>query len=419
MIRVMSNTKLFTGIDSSQKNNQCCLLDDSGKVIKEVEVANNVTGAHELEAVLAKHARKLQSKELKVATEATSFYDFHILEFLSESEILARHNLKLYRFNPRLIKPFKVSLKLRDKTDPEDAYAVAEYLRFRQESAEEYRAKMDHLPLQRLTRFRWHLVQQLVRERNYFLSQLFLKFSAFGKGKPFSNTFGATASAVIQEFMTPDAIANATDEELVQFVIKHGRNRFCNPEGVVQKLKYVARESYRLRPALAENIHRILCLSLANIRTLKASLEELNQTIHKQLSAFSITLTSIKGIGDVYAAGIFAEIGDINCFPSEAQIARYAGLVWKRRQSGNFQAQTTRLDKQSNSYLRYYLVEAADSLRRHNPEYRAYYHKKYAEVTKHQHKRALVLTARKLVRLVDALLRTNRLYQPKMPVTTA
>ena len=413
----MSNTKLFAGIDASQKTNQCCLLDHNGEVIKEVMVANNVTGAHELEALLAKYAQKLQADELKVATEATSFYDFHILEFLSESEIMA--GLKLYRFNPRPVKAFKDSLKIMNKTDPEDAYAIAEYLRFRGEKVEEYRAKMEHLPLQRLTRFRWHLVQQLVRERNYFLSQLFLKFSAFGKGKPFSDTFGATASAVIEEFMTPDTIANASDEELVDFVIQHGRNRFPDPQGIVQKLKYVARESYRLRPALAENVHRILCLSLANIRALKASLEELNQTIHKQLGAFSITLTSIKGIGDLYAAGIFAEIGNINCFPSEAQIARFAGLAWKRHQSGNFQAETTRLDKRSNAYLRYYLVEAADSLRRHNPEFRAYYKKKYAEVTKHQHKRALVLTARKLVRLVDALLRTNRLYQPKMPVESA
>jgi transposase len=416
MNNAINNIKLFAGIDASQKSNQCCLIDHSGEVIKKVNVTNNVTGAYELEAVLAEQAQKFQSQELVVATEATSFYDFHILEFFSESEILAEHNLKLYRFNARLIKAFKVSLKLMNKTDPEDAYAIAEYLRFRGEKAEEYRARMDHLPLQRLTRFRWHLVQQLVRERNYFLSQLFLKFSAFGRGEPFSNTFGATASAVIQEFMTPDAIANASDEELVEFVIKHGRNRFSNPEEIVAKLKYVARESYRLRPALSENMHRILCLSLANIRVLKASLKELNQTIDKQLSAFSITLTSIKGIGDVYAAGIFAEIGDINCFPSEAQVARYAGLAWKRHQSGNFEAQTTRLDKQSNAYLRYYLVEAADSLRKHNPEFRAYYKKKYDEVTKHQHKRALVLTARKLVRLVDALLRTNRLYQTKMPV---
>jgi len=36
-----------------------------------------------------------------------------------------------------------------------------------------------------------------------------------------------------------------------------------------------------------------------------------------------------------------------------------------------------------------------------------YYDTKYHESTKHKHKRALVLTARKLVRLVDAMLRRN------------
>jgi transposase len=407
--------KLFIGIDASLKHNQCCIVDHKGKKLMQLNVSNNLSGAQELERNIDQKALELNVEEIKVATEASSLYDFHILEFLSESEILARHNIKLYRFNPRLIKAFKPSLKLKDKTDPNDAYAIAEYLRFREDTAEEYRAKLDHLPLQRLTRFRWHLVTQLVREKNYFLNQLFLKFSAFGKGQPFSDTFGATATAVIEEFMTPDAIANADDEQLVEFVIKHGKNRFPNPEEIVKELKYVARESYRLRPQLAESVHRILCLSLSNIRALKASLKELDDTIAKQLNAFSITLTSIKGIGEVYAAGIFAEIGDINCFPSEAQIARLAGLAWIRHQSGNFEAETTRLDKQSNAYLRYYLVEAADSLRRHNPEFSAYYQKKYAEVTKYQHKRALVLTARKVVRLVDCLLRTNKLYQMNIP----
>jgi len=46
------------------------------------------------------------------------------------------------------------------------------------------------------------------------------------------------------------------------------------------------------------------------------------------------------------------------------------------------------------------------------PEYRAYYQVKYNEATKHHHKRALALTARKLVRLVDALLRDAQLYLP-------
>ncbi|NPV81877.1 MAG: IS110 family transposase, partial [Firmicutes bacterium] len=47
----------------------------------------------------------------------------------------------------------------------------------------------------------------------------------------------------------------------------------------------------------------------------------------------------------------------------------------------------------------------------HNPEYAAFYKRKYDEVPKHQHKRALVLTARKFVRLVFALLSKDQIYK--------
>ena len=59
----------------------------------------------------------------------------------------------------------------------------------------------------------------------------------------------------------------------------------------------------------------------------------------------------------------------------------------------------------------YYLLEAANSVRRCDSEFRRYYDLKYKEVNKHQHKRALALTARKLVRLVFRLLKDNRLYK--------
>jgi len=71
------------------------------------------------------------------------------------------------------------------------------------------------------------------------------------------------------------------------------------------------------------------------------------------------------------------------------------------------------LDKSGNSYLRYYLIEGANLVRMHAAEYGRYYHAKYNESAKHKHKRAVVLTARKLVRLVDAMLRHNQLYIPQ------
>ena len=45
-----------------------------------------------------------------------------------------------------------------------------------------------------------------------------------------------------------------------------------------------------------------------------------------------------------------------------------------------------------------------------DPEFQRYYDLKYHEVNRGQHKRALALTARKLVRLVFRLLKDNRLY---------
>ncbi len=127
-------------------------------------------------------------------------------------------------------------------------------------------------------------------------------------------------------------------------------------------------------------------------------------------------MLSIPGIGPVYAAGIIAEIGQIQRFENEAKIAKYAGLYWKRKQSGNFESERTTMTKTGNHYLRYYLIEAANSLMRNEPVYREYYLKKYHEVPKHQHKRALVLTARKFVRMVDVLLRNHQLYTPERSV---
>ena len=77
----------------------------------------------------------------------------------------------------------------------------------------------------------------------------------------------------------------------------------------------------------------------------------------------------------VYAAGIVAEIGQIERFENEAQLAKYCGLYWKKNQSRNFESERTPMTRTGNQYLRYYMVEAANSIRRHEESYRRYYQK--------------------------------------------
>lgn len=93
------------------------------------------------------------------------------------------------------------------------------------------------------------------------------------------------------------------------------------------------------------------------------------------MAGMSQTLQSISGIGPVFTAGIVAEIGQIERFEDETKIAKYAGLYWRKHQSGRFKAEDTSLSRSGNQYLRYYLVEAANSISKHIPEYQDYYAK--------------------------------------------
>lgn len=348
---------------------------------------------------------------LKVATEASSFLDLHLVDYLANSKSLAKHSPLIYRFNPKLTAGLKKVYADVDKTDDIDPFVIADRLRFGS-LPESYKESKAYFPLKRLTRYRYHLVITIAREKNYFLTHLFLKFSRFSVEKPFSNTFGKTSLAVINEFLSIDEIAAMPIEKMVEFVVKQGNNRFKEPEKIAAAANKAARESYRLRPSLADSVNLILASTIQNIRALYVSLKEVDKAIIKEIKAFPNTLESVKGIGPVYAAGIFAELGNIERFKSRANVAKFAGLTWRKRKSGKYESQTTRMTKTGDRYLHYYLIEAANSLRVHNEEYKAFYQKKYNEVTKYRHKRAVSLTARKLVRLVFALLTKRHLWQP-------
>ncbi|THF72342.1 IS110 family RNA-guided transposase, partial [Cohnella fermenti] len=212
--------------------------------------------------------------------------------------------------------------------------------------------------------------------------------------------------------LEPEQIMNMSMEELVAFLQDKGKNRFEKPEEIATFLKKLARSSYRLDKAMADPVNISLATTLSVIQHLESEVKKLDKEIAKIMKGIPQTLMSVKGIGPVFAAGILAEIGGIDRFPDHHALAKYAGLVWSQHQSGEFEADETSRMRTGNKYLRYYLVQAADSVRKHDAEYAAFYQKKYDEVPKHKHKRALVLSARKLVRLVFMLLKTNTLYTP-------
>lgn len=414
----MLKNALYCGIDVSVSDFVVCLLlDDGSKPVKTFKLKNNLLDAQILANKLSILAKEHCLDKILIATEATSTYDWHLLEFLAESNLATSFTLKLYRFNPKWIKNFKKSLTPRGKTDPLDSLAIAERLRVGR-LHKEYTPDVKYQALRKLTRFRFHLMQQISREKNFFIANLFLKCSAYSSIKPFSSTFSATSLSVINEYFSVDELANTSVESLTDFVIKQGKSRFSHPDVIVNNLKRVARESYRLKPELSPSVNLVLASTYNNIQCYKKQVKLVDDAISQNLKAFRHTLDSIPGIGLVYAAGIIAEVGEINRFSNDSSLAQFAGLTWPKHQSGKFQGQDTRMSHTGNQYLRYYLVEAASSVKRYDATYKAFYDKKYAQSTKHHHKRALVLTARKLIRLIWTLLSRKTLYQPDYSSTS-
>lgn len=404
--------KLFVGIDVSSKNNVCYLMRSDGSKHSSFSVPNNRNGAKLLVDRVISVLHSLDISQVVIGMEATSVYGDNLLYYLRESGSLGCFDRHLHMLNPKQVKRFRDSYSDLPKNDYVDSFVIADHLRFGRITKEVYMDDYRYQALKLLTRARHQTVQDLTREKQRFLNGLFISFSGLAQEKIFSNKFGATSMALIEEFSSIDELAYMSLEELADFVRRHGKNRFDNADEIADAVQRAAMNSYRPPQVIADSAKQMLAISMSTIRLLQKQVKEYDKAIEKQLQTIPQTLTSIKGIGNVYAAGIIAEIGDINRFPSQASVAKYAGLVWTQHQSGDFEADNKSLIKSGNHHLRYYLCEAANVLRRCDPEFKRFYGLKYKEVSKHNHKRALALTARKLVRLVYTLLKTNRLYIP-------
>ena len=409
---------LFVGIDIGARQNVVSAINfEQEFLIKMKPVPNTQSGADQLESMLVKILENGTFKTVIIGLESTSFYGVHIANFLSASEKLMAYKPYVYCLNPKEVANYKDSFNALDKNDGIDSFVIADFARVGRIHTEPWRGSQ-YLALQRLTRHRLHIVECLTREKTYMLSNVFLKFSEFallqGDAHPFSNKYGATASSILTDFLSSEDIANASIEELVDFVSKKSKKRISDPQMTAEILKQAARNSYRLDKCLYEPLTTSIACSFNCIQAFEKELNTINKAIEKAVMGMNPVeyqiLMSIPGFGPVYSSGILAELGSAQAFPSNDAIAKYAGIVWKKNQSGDFKAENTPMNKAGNRYLRYYLIEAAGSVTRHIPEYQAFYQKKFDEVTTHQHKRALALTSRKLIRLIFGLLAKNQLY---------
>lgn len=415
MIMYIKNT-LYVGVDVSLKSLTTCILDTLGSVIfKPANFSNDPSGVDNLFTKILELAKKYDAEDIFIGVEATSVYDCHLLYSVSDNTELNKFNISSYCFTPKLINNFKKGLGNLPKNDKSDSFVIAQKLKSGHLPDECY-INFKQLALQRLTRFRKHTMDSITREKAYLTSLLFLKFSTMAQHNILSDEFGATGETLLTEFCSVDDICNKTIEELIDIIALASKNRFKDVHQVAIKIQEAAKSSFKLPNDMNDSITFVMKNSFEIISSLEKSIKHTDKSIatllEKNFKNESIILQSIDGIGPVISAGIIAEIGNIKRFDTDASLAKFAGLVWSQYQSGEFEAEDTHLQKSGNQYLRYYFCLAATAMTMHNDRFNEFYSRKYSEASSHKHKRALVLTARKVVKLVFALLRDNKLYIP-------
>lgn len=425
--------RLQVGIDFSQKKADFCLLFPNGQPLEShISFANSRSGCSSAKQLLVNTIDTYSFDGIDISGEATGYYWLPFFLQLAADPDLELCNTDLFLLNPRWVKWFKKCFAQDDKSDVQDPYYIAERTRTRRPDVAW--SPPDCLPLRFYTRLRFHVVQNLAREKCYFSAYLFLKASSYRRLKPFSDVFGVTSRLVLSQQPTLDELAALPVEDLASHLSELSGNHLPDPHENARKLKRVAQESFLLDEILTLPVQHILDLTLSHIRFLEAQLAQVNDWITTELDSYPVItqLATIPGYGPVFSSGVGAEIGGIHRFlqghkwdrqrnryrsrnlrDAEDAVAKIAGLWWPRISSGDFEAQDHRMAKSGNRYLRYYLIQAADHMRKSIPEYRDYYKRKFKEASKHHHKRALVLTARKSVGLVVGLLHRNEPYRSK------
>jgi len=134
--------------------------------------------------------------------------------------------------------------------------------------------------------------------------------------------------------------------------------------------RWLARQPAELQVRLARQL-------VARCRSLTRTISELDRELEQRTAETAPALLELPGCGALTAAKLLAEIGPIGRFQSDAQLARHSGVAPLEASSGRIQRH--RLDRGGNRQLNAAFYRIAITQARVHPAARAYLERKQAE----------------------------------------
>ena len=381
---------IYVGIDIAKTNHYASIVDYStGEVIENPFLVTNNKQGFDL---LSSKIKNFDKDKVLIGLESTAHYGNNLIFYFHEKH-----------FNLGIINPIQTATlrktRIRKvKNDKVDSMLICEAL-----SLGYYNLLSDYdiklLEIKSLCRFHKDLKDKASEAKiqlKTYVDQLFPELNAFFK----NNLDIKTAHELLKLYQSPQDISNINLTKLSNLLVKNSRGKYDKSRAI--ELKELASNSVGINNyALSIQIK----MTIELIELLESQINDIEKQVSDFIKKSDNVITSIPGIGNMTAAIIISEIGDINRFNNPGQVLAFAGLDPSVKQSGTFNASSTRMSKRGSSLLRYALILAANNVQLNTKTFNNYYNTKRLQGKLHYN--ALGHCAGKLIRTIFYMLKNN------------
>ena len=396
--------KTVLSIDVAKNKSMIMLMDSEGEIlIDSKEIKHNL---EEFEKV-KKEIEEINPENLTVFMESTGIYHLPVERYFKENG-----------FNTLVINSLTTKNNYdtirKTKTDKKDCYRLGKLFFVNEVEYHDLSKKDLYANLKAMTRQYFYLTQVNVSCKNRYKRLINICFPELEEIFKSSRIYEETALNFIKVYPHAYIVKEKRIDALYNNLYKTNSRHDYYYKRLAHQIKDIASNSY---PGVdkehsdVKNLSDMAGILQENIKTINELKDKMIETA-KQSPYFEI-INSFYGIGEVLAAELLGELGDITRFDNHKQLIAFCGLDPTIIQSGKSINVHGAISKRGNKYARWILFNISQMVVKlghqcpNHPVYNYYLIKK-AE-GKHYYE-SLTACSTKILRMLYSMCKNNKTF---------
>ena len=399
--------KTVLSIDVAKNKSMIMLMDSEGEIlIDSKEIKHNL---EEFEKV-KKEIEEINPENLTVFMESTGIYHLPVERYFKENG-----------FNTLVINSLTTKNNYdtirKTKTDKKDCYRLAKLFFVNEVEYHDLSKKDLYANLKAMTRQYFYLTQVNVSCKNRYKRLINICFPELEEIFKSSRIYEETALNFIKAYPHAYIVREKRIDALYNNLYKTNSRHDYYYKRLAHQIKDIASNSY---PGVdkehsdVKNLSDMAGILQENIKTINELKDKMIETA-KQSPYFEI-INSFYGIGEVLAAELLGELGDITRFDNHKQLIAFCGLDPTIIQSGKSINVHGAISKRGNKYARWILFNISQmvvKLGHQCPEHPVYNYYLIKKAEGKHYYESLTACSTKILRMLYSMCKNNKQFLEK------